>query len=66
MGIVGISAGIVVMLTHVVSPHILRRARPLLLFQAGTEGHVHTDALRSMRFRPRSVGSENKKRHDSP
>lgn len=66
MGIVGISAGIVLMLTHVVSTTSFGVPVLSSFSRQELKDTFIRMPLRSMRFRPRSVGSENKKRHVSP
>jgi spore germination protein KA len=66
IGIVGISAGLVVMLTHVVSSTSFGVPVLSSFSRQEMKDTFIRMPLRSMRFRPRSVGSENKKRHNSP
>jgi spore germination protein KA len=66
LGIIGISAGMMVMLTHVVSTHSFGIPVLSSFTREELKDTFVREPLRNLMFRPQSVGSDNRRRHKSP
>jgi spore germination protein KA len=66
MGIIGISAGMMVMLTHVVSTRSFGVPVLSSFSRQELKDTFVRMPMRTLIFRPQSIGSDNRRRHDSP
>lgn len=66
MGIIGISAGMMVMLTQIVSTHSFGVPVLSSFSRQELKDTFVRMPMRTLIFRPQSVGSDNRRRHDSP